>query len=104
MKASRLLSTFGVLILAGESMAADIGYTPPNGFIPDATTAVGVAEIVLMPIYGRDQILRQKPLVAVREGNSWIVTGTMKPGDVGGVATIVIDKRTGGILRVTHGK
>lgn len=80
------------------------GYQPPDGFIPDSTTAVAVAEAILIGVYGKTQIERQRPMIASLEGKAWVVAGTLRRGELGGVATIRLDKETGTVLRVMHGK
>ena len=72
--------------------------------VPDETTAVRVAEKVLIPIYGRKHIESERPFTAKLNGNVWTVYGYLPPGWDGGVAEVEIDKRNGRILRVTHGK
>jgi hypothetical protein len=52
-------------------------------------------------------VLRQKPYkVTLQEGKIWIVEGTMGGlfASAGGTAYIEIDKNTGTVLKVTHGK
>jgi hypothetical protein len=43
-------------------------YTPLNGFIPNAETAVARAVI---PIYGADTIRREEPLIAEQKADRW---------------------------------
>lgn len=81
------------------------GINPTSGFVPDAQTAVAVAHAVLSPIYGKEQIMEQAPLVAQLAGETWVVSGTLpKDASLGGVVEIRISKRTGKILRVLHTK
>jgi hypothetical protein len=85
------------------------GYVPPEGFVPTAKTAIAVAEAVLEPVYGKDQIEPERPFKAVLSGNVWIVTGSVPchnppPGAEcpGGAAEVRISKKTGQILFMTH--
>jgi hypothetical protein len=85
------------------------GYVPPDGFVPTAQTAIAVAEAVLTPVYGKDQIESERPFKAVLNGNVWVVTGSVPchnppPGAEcpGGAAEIRISKRTGQVLFMTH--
>jgi hypothetical protein len=82
--------------------ADGIGYDPPKGFIPDAATAVRVAEAILIPIYGQATIAGERPFKAELRNGVWIVTGTLPPGYVGGTATIKISKSDGKVLYVMH--
>ena len=73
--------------------------------------AMRVAEAVWVPIYGEENIVRQRPFHAELKKGIWQVSGGSGPalGDrsaprVGGVAYIEIRKRDGKILKVTHGK
>jgi hypothetical protein len=50
---------------------------PAGGYVPDATTAVRIAEAVLMPIYGAKQIGYEKPFDATLDGDVWTVNGTL---------------------------
>jgi hypothetical protein len=81
---------------------------PKNGYVPDQQTAIRIAEAVGIPIYGIEQIEREKPFVAELKNGIWIVSGTLHgdPGSIpkGGVAKIEISKRDARVLRVSHGK
>lgn len=83
-------------------------YVPPGGYVAAETTAVQIAEAVLVPIYGKETIEKEKPLIATLSGDVWTVSGTLHNGFFvkknGGVALIEISKIDGKILRVTHGK
>jgi hypothetical protein len=79
-------------------------YVPPNGFVPDSITAIRVAEAVLIPVYGAEQIEREKPLSAKLQTGVWTIEGHLPPGMVGGVALVQIAKKDGCILRMSHGK
>ena len=77
---------------------------PASGFVPDAVTAVRVAEAILIPIYGQTRVEGERPFAAKLTGNVWKVTGYLPSGVDGGVAEAWIDKRDARIVRVTHGK
>ena len=81
-----------------------VSYIPPHGFVASAETAIKIAQAVLEPIYGAEQIRRQLPLTAVLDKEAWIVQGSLPTGTRGGVALIEIAKRDGRIIRVTHGR
>ena len=60
-------------------------YVPKDGFVPDATTAVKIAEAVLIPVYGEKRIESERPFNAVLENDTWTVDGTVHcPDDTGG--------------------
>ena len=79
-------------------------YTPEAGFVPDANTAIMIAEAVWLPIYGK-AVLTKKPFEArLIDGGVWVVEGSLPKGMEGGVPYIEISKLDGRILEVTHGK
>ncbi len=96
---------------------------PKEGFVPDSTTAVVIAEAVLIPVYGREQIESERPLTAILKGDVWTVSGTLPCPDRktdgasganpksktlrvcdGGVAVVEISKVDAHIISMTHGK
>lgn len=79
-------------------------YVPVGGFVPDAATAIAIAEAVLIPAYGLARMEAARPFSATLTGESWTVLGWLSPNQVGGVPTVVINKATGSIVRVTHGR
>jgi len=102
-----------VMVVAGSAiLAAGAGrsyssgsYVPSKGFVPDAATAIRIAEAVWIPIYGEVKIAKEKPFKVTLRGDVWTVTGKdLPPGSAGGVAEADISKRDGRILRVIHGK
>jgi hypothetical protein len=96
-----------VLVMTHDSFAQSYSYVPPDGFVPDSTTAVAVAEAILIPIFGRIKIMSERPFTASLEDGHWTVEGHLQSwfGTVnGGVAFAVIDKTTGQIIRVGHGR
>jgi choline kinase len=75
-----------------------------NGYIYDNETAEKVAEIILTPIYG-DIINSEKPLHAKLLNDSiWVIEGSLKKGEEGGVAHIEISKRDCRIITIFHSK
>src|SRR2546423_12101382 len=79
-------------------------YAPAAGYVPDARTAIRIAEAVWIPIYGAKTLADEKPFVAVRRGNVWYVHGTLPKNTPGGTAEAEIDSRSGNIIRISHGK
>jgi hypothetical protein len=79
-------------------------FIPKNGFVPDAVTATRIAEAICSPIFGEANIAREKPFIAVLKGDIWVVTGTLPPGLLGGVAVAEIAKSDGRIISVVHGQ
>jgi hypothetical protein len=96
-----LVTTFAV----GYSQADSTSFMPKDGFVPNAETAVKIAEAVLIPVYGEKQILAERPFNVVRKGDVWIVSGTLPCEPcAGGTAEVTISKSSGQILRMIHYK
>jgi NTF2 fold immunity protein len=99
---SRIAIVVAVALLAFGSAAADKPpWIPKNGFVPNAETAMRIAEAVWIPIYGKKLIEGEKPFTAELKDETWIVRGR-RPVDKGGTAVAEIAKLDGRILRVVH--
>ena len=101
---------FAVLLLAAAHAQS---YTPKDGLVPDATTAIKIAEAVLTPVYGKEKIESERPFKAKLESGVWTVSGTLHCSDgkggvttscVGGTAEVKLSKADGRILRMIHYK
>jgi hypothetical protein len=100
--------TFVIATLAiGQSRS------PEKGYVPDAVTAVKIAEAVLVPVFGEKQIDSERPFNAELKADVWTVSGTLHCPDAkggtttrckGGVAVVKISKATGEILFMMHYK
>ena len=83
---------------------------PKAGFVPNAETAAKVGEAVLMPVYGEEKIVGERPFKATLQGDVWTVEGTLHcegpPGTTcpGGTAVVKISKTSGQILFMMHYK
>ena len=71
--------------------------------IKDSLIAVAVAEPILFGIYGKDNILEQKPYIIHHIDHYWMISGTLHY-DVGGTFFIIIDAKDSKVIRLTHGK
>ncbi len=78
-------------------------YKPSEGYVPNAQTAIKIAEAVWLPIYGK-RIYDEKPFYTNLENGIWTVKGSLPKGHIGGAAEIDISKKDGKILRVMHSK
>jgi hypothetical protein len=74
-----------------------------NVIIVDSVTAVAIAEPILFGIYGKEEILNEKPYKIFHIDNYWILEGTLNY-DVGGVFLIIIDDRNSQVIKIIHGK
>jgi NTF2 fold immunity protein of polymorphic toxin system component len=92
-----------------DSQTLPGSYIPKGGFVPNAETAVKIAEAVLIPVYGEKKVLSERPFTATLAGDIWTVSGTLHctpPGSLckGGTAIVKISKSSGQILQMGHGK
>lgn len=84
--------------------------------MPDAATALKVAEPILVKTYGSAKMDYERPFSAELVGNVWFITGTLCcPNEsgrrtcergqcLGGVARLKIRREDGKLLSVSHGK
>ena len=110
MKKHLITGTIIIAVLIGgitlfSVFASNKGYVPNDGFIPNEETAIKIAEVIWIPIYGED-VKTKKPFIAEYNAkeNCWEVRGTLPTNMRGGVPEIKIDKSDGKILYVNHGK
>jgi len=74
-----------------------------QGYVPDSTTAVQIAQILFVRVYG-EKVLEKKPFVAtLKNGNIWFVQGTLKE-QKGGVPHLEIQKSDGKVVDLFHYK
>jgi|SRR5215813_2945085 len=93
---------------AGQAKAVpgQHSYRPEKGYVPDAATAIAIAEAVWLPIYGKKTLDRERPFQAVLKDDVWTVTGTLHSSHKdarGGVAVAEISRIDARVLRVSHG-
>jgi hypothetical protein len=80
-------------------------YHPENGCVPDAKTAVMIAEAVLTSVYGEKEVAWNKPFTAKLRKGVWSVGGWGNhPGIEGGGLEIDIAKSDGRISRIYAGQ
>ena len=81
-------------------------YLPEEGMVPDAETAIKIAETVWLPIYG-SSIDDQRPFQAEKlDDSTWLVHGNYGNdySREGGVAYAKIRKSDAAVLCVNHGE
>jgi hypothetical protein len=79
-------------------------WMPSEGYIRNKETAIKVGVVILQSSYGVKKITNQLPFNAILDGETWIVTGSLAEGMVGGVAEIHLDKFSGRVVLMKHGK
>lgn len=72
--------------------------------INDEVSAISVAEPILFSSYGKENILKQRPYKIGKVQNYWVIYGSHPKPHIGGVFEIIINSKTGRIVKVTHGK
>ena len=72
--------------------------------IKDRETAIRVVEPILFKIFGKKNIVRERPYECYLIDGYWYVCGTLPKNFKGGVFEIIIDSRDGKVIRLTHGK
>jgi NTF2 fold immunity protein len=99
---------FGIILSSASSqMGRAPSFQPKDGYVPNAETAVKIAEAVLVPVYGEKQIASERPFKAVLQADVWTVAGTLRcgaPACDGGTAEVKISKTSGQILYMMHYK
>jgi hypothetical protein len=93
-----------VLCAVSTALAQAPTYKPAKGFVPDEKTAIAIAEAVLKPVYGDEQIRSEEPFHATLKDDVWTIDGYIPPEDFGGVATVRLSRTDGRILYMMHGK
>jgi len=65
---------------------------------------VELVEPILFRIYGKNEILNERPYDYYRFGDFWILTGTLPKQSLGGTFNIKINRKTCQIINISHGK
>jgi hypothetical protein len=99
----RTRAAFLILLFATMSLArTGKPSLPSQGVVPDETTAVKVAGVLLPPIFGDEEVSKYLPYHAQLRGGVWTVYGTLKPGFRGGTPMMTIRKDDAKVLEVWH--
>ena len=96
------------VVVGSAQRQPEPSFHPKNGFVPNAETAVKIAEAVLIPVYGEKLIVSERPFKATLQEDVWTVEGTLPCPTgkqcLGGTAVVKISKSTGQILGMMHYK
>lgn len=76
----------------------------PDKVISDSETAVEVAESILFELYGKENIVKQRPYDVNYIDNYYIINGTLPIYKMGGTFLIIINSKDGKVIKLTHGK
>lgn len=72
--------------------------------ITDEKTAISIVEPLLFSVYGKENIIKQRPYKIGKVQNYWVVSGSLPKPQIGGVFEIIVNAKNGEIVRLTHGK
>ena len=72
--------------------------------INDKETAISVSENILFKIYGKENIINQRPYEVYLIDGYWYLSGTLPKGMLGGTFTIILNSKNGEVIKLTHGK
>lgn len=88
-----------------KEVLSDKSYKPfYDTLIKDKKTAIAIAEPILFNIYGKKNIIKQKPYDCYLADGYWDITGNFPKGWVGGVFEIIISAKDGRVVKIIHGK
>jgi hypothetical protein len=72
--------------------------------IPKKENAINYAENILFELYGKENMINEKPYQIHLISDYWIITGSLPKGWIGGVFEMVFDSWNGKVLILEHGK
>ena len=72
--------------------------------IKDKETAITLSESILFKIYGKDNIINQRPYEIYNIDGYWFLSGTLPKGMLGGTFLIIINASTGQVIKMAHSK
>jgi NTF2 fold immunity protein len=91
----------GTLLLMVVTSSAQDTQPSTNVRVPDAATALSMAEPALIKVYGKRQFNYERPLAAALDDRIWNVYATLCCPDRKGQRTCEIGKCVGGVAAVT---
>jgi len=75
-----------------------------NNLVHSPQMATDLTEIYVRNVYGEDAANSQKPYVVKETPSEYILEGTLPPEFAGGVFMVIIAKKDGRVVKITHGK
>jgi hypothetical protein len=72
--------------------------------IKESVTAILVAEPILFGLYGKDNIVNQRPYEIYLTDNYWVISVTLSKYQLGGTFLIIINAKDSRVVKITHGK
>lgn len=65
---------------------------------------ISIVEPILFEIYGKENIISERPYEVFLFDDYWLMMGTLPTNMLGGNFTIAINRKTCGIIGISHGK
>lgn len=93
-----------ISVWAVDSSANAKDFLPKDGIVTDENTAEKIAEAVLVPVFGQEEIDFQKPFEVKLENGIWIVKGQLPADFLGGVFEVRIRKQNGEVIYFAHSR
>ena len=72
--------------------------------VKNSVTAVAIAEPLLFEVFGKQQVLSEKPYEVYLIDGYWYISGTIPTGYKGGGFEIIFSAKNGQVIRLTHYK
>ena len=72
--------------------------------ISDKETAIAISEAILFKIYGKENIIKQKPYQINKIDEHYIINGTLSINKKGGTFLIILSAKNAQVIKLTHGK
>ena len=72
--------------------------------ITDREMAIEIVEPILFKIYGKENIVSERPYECYLIEGYWYICGTLPKDWKGGVFEIIISSKDGKVIELTHGK
>jgi hypothetical protein len=94
------ISSSKTLSIESSQKLYDLGI---DGFVPNAETAIKIAEAIWLPIFGEEGIDYKPYKAELKNDSIWVVRGTVPIPILGSLPYIEIKKSDCKILRVSHG-
>ena len=72
--------------------------------VKNSSTAIAMVEPLLFDIFGKSQIIAERPYEVYQIDGFWYLSGTIPKGSKGGGFEIIVNAKDGKIIRLTHYK
>jgi hypothetical protein len=98
-----LLGVIGWYLLFAREDTCTSVFSPSRVMVPNEAVAIGIAEAVLVPVFG-EQVKRHRPFTAELKDSVWWVKGSVLSHRFGGAPVVVIQMKDARIVDLYHEK